>query len=177
MCCLLILPACGTLSKKIKKSDRYAEHNDSTFLPVSEDEIRDAVRQQYSTQQEDLVAVIPPKKMSRKQKKRFISNRVEEKEAKLIDIPLLLNAQPIERFFLDEEGEIPHTELGYSVSLSPEELIDFFNKGMECHGWRKTLELSGSENFILFSKPDRFCFVSIRPQGLVCNVVLCVGNF
>lgn len=173
----LFLPACGPFSKKIKKSSRYPEDSDSIFVPISEEEVRNDVRKQYiSDFDETDYENKKPIRMSRKQKKLFVAKRVEEKEAKLIDVPLLLNAEPIQQFFLDQEGDMHHNELGYNVDLSKDEVIQFYLQGMERNGWRVLSQADGVETLISFVKPDRFCSISVRPKKTGVAVVLFSGT-
>lgn len=179
----VVLPACRTkkgLSKssQVKKSSRRLEGEDSIFTSLSENIIRDDVREQYAAQREEQQYVESEsvkkrkkgsgrvKRLSRKQKKAFVCECARQQEAKLVDIPVPLNVKPLSDFFDNEKaGFADSVMLGYTTDQSLDEIADFYQQEMERHGWRCLTSFSGVEYLMHFAKPKRFCSISLRSHA------------
>lgn len=179
MCVCFLLPGCGFTTKNVKKSSPSSPDGDSIFAPISEESVRSDMRAHYNTDNDSSAKDDPSMsflQLSRKEKKNFIKNRILEKEARLVDVPLLLGAEPLEEYFLDGEGSYAHSELGYDVDYSKKELEQFFLEGMEREGWTLSTYASGVESFLYFVKPNRFCLISIRPKKSRYILVIATGE-
>jgi len=164
---LLILPACGPISNKVKKSQRQQVAG-SSFVKPSEEEIRDDVRKEYAQKHQELTGgkeFVAKRKLSRKQRAVLAAQQAKSQEAKLVDIPIPLQAEPLEYFFADQQETAAATSLGYSVNMSVDELVAFYQREMDRHGWRCLSECAGKETLTSFVKPARVCSVSIRPRA------------
>lgn len=173
---VIFLPACSP-----PKQEMSQQPAGSTFAHLSEQEIRDDVRQEYMD--EKTLGAIEleknkdkKKRMSRKQKKLSMLEVARTQEARLIDVPLPLDVQPIGDFF--EIGEESFGQaLGYKTAMPAEQLVDFYAREMERYGWQCFSELHGAEHFASFVKPDRYCSVSVRPHRTKkgCDLVIFTG--
>jgi len=179
----IFLPACRTkkgLSKSsyVKKSSQRSEGEDSIFTSLSENIIRDDVREQYAAQCEKKRCIESEsvkkrkkgsgraKRLSRKQKKAVVREYARQQEAKLVDIPVPLNVKPLSVFFDNEKaGFADSVMLGYTTDQSLDEIADFYQQGMERHGWRCLTSFSGVEYLMHFAKPNRFCSISLRSHA------------
>jgi hypothetical protein len=86
---------------------------------------------------------------------------MQEYEAKLSDIPVPLDSKP-----LMEQTDIQSADnsmLCYDNEMSPEAIVEFYEREMERCGWQADGAYKGVEVLLNFSKPTRFCSVSIRP--------------
>lgn len=163
---LLFLPACGPSSKN--QISQRLDVAGLSFADPSEEEIRDDVRQEYARQEnpkQKKEFLKKRKKLSRKQRAVAVVQQAKSQEAKLADIPVPLQAQPLEDFFdLEQELNCPTVTLGYATDLSSEDLVQFYQREMDRHGWRCLSDFSGKETLTSYVKPARVCSVSIRPR-------------
>ena len=88
---------------------------------------------------------------------------VKEQEAKLIDIPVPLNAQPIFNYFTHDSSD--GMSLAYKTEQPHQEIVTLYDQEMECFGWKKAAFFDGVESLLHFEKPGRYCSVSVRPLG------------
>ena len=178
----VVLPAClikkGTSrSSYVKKSSQRLEGNDSIFTSLSEVIIRDGVREQYAAQRKEQQHVksepVKEHKKGKRNKRLSCKKRLalarecaRQQEAKLVDIPLPLNVKPVSEFFYDDHvGSADSSMLAYTTDQPLDEIADFFKQGMERHGWRCRTSFSGLEHLMHFTKPKRFCSISLRPHA------------
>jgi len=86
---------------------------------------------------------------------------IRQTEAKLSDIPIPLNSEPLADFFQDmsEDKEIV---LGYESFLSSKDAEQFYLQEMERLGWIRASSFNGRECLLNFKKPGKCCSVSIR---------------
>lgn len=175
---IVFLPACSLL-----KQETSQQPAGSAFAPLSEQEIRDDVRQEYLDEKALGAIEIQKdqnkkKRMSRKQKKLSILETARTQEARLIDVPLPLDVKPIGDFFEQEESLGQALALGYKTDMPAEQLVDFYAREMERYGWQCFSELHGAEHFASFVKPDRYCSVSVRPHRTKkgCDLVIFTGT-
>ena len=85
------------------------------------------------------------------------------KEAKLSDIPIPLNVDPLDDF-LDSSYSEKEIVLGYHSNMSTDDIFRFYKQEMERLGWQNVASFDEYEKmFILnFTKPSKFCSVLIR---------------
>jgi hypothetical protein len=86
---------------------------------------------------------------------------LQEFEAKLSDIPVPLDSKP-----LMDQTDIQSTDnvmLCYDNDMDAEAVIEFYEREMERCGWQADAAYKGFEALLNFSKPARFCSISIRP--------------
>lgn len=177
----LVLPACFHISEKRstkktrkKESSQSPEGFGSIFTPVSESSVRDDVREHHKleassahelSEGQEKVAEPLDRRLTRKEREVLMLERAREQQAKLVDIPVPLNVDPISDFF---ESEAPEPSqgltLGYYTEMSVDDVMKFYQQEMERHGWRLLADASGPELLANFIKPGRFCSVSIRPD-------------
>ena len=88
----------------------------------------------------------------------------KEQEARLIDISIPIEAEPI--FLYQEEKSLDENPcmLSYVVSLSVSELVAFYRHEMDWHGWCEKGGCEGGEYLLVFSKPSKWCVISLRPE-------------
>ena len=108
---------------------------------------------------------------------------LEQRQARLPDIPFLLGAKPIKMYgqFDQPAGSIL---LGYMSMLSMGEVVQFYVHEMERYGWHMLSKLNGMPEVVLvFTKPDAVAVISLRAvtttRGAIkkgITVVLQVGN-
>jgi len=164
----LILPACGPVSKKNKKNQRQNVAG-SFFEKPSEQEIRDDLRQEYAQKNEQSLDeekefFSKKKKLSRKRRAAVVAQQSKSQEARLVDIPIPLQAKPLEDFFDLKQEASSTVTLGYKTDMSVQDLATFYQREMDRHGWRCLSDLSGKETLTSFVKPARVCSISIRPR-------------
>lgn len=80
-------------------------------------------------------------------------------EAQSTDVPIPVMSKPIKVSRDGAEG----VQLVYHCSLLIEEVKDFYKQEMERQGWQQRAQFEGEEYLYYFSKPARFCIVSLRP--------------
>jgi len=166
ICLLFFLPACGPTVKKTKKEKSQQQIDVAgSFVNHCEEEIRKAVRQEYCPTVTKSASQRSCRRLSKKQRRVAARQWVRSQEAKLADIPIPLQSEPIEDFFDSENPDVsPSVTLGYKTDMSSEQLTKFYQQEMDRHGWRCISEVAGKETLTSFVKPARVCFVSIRPR-------------
>jgi len=101
---------------------------------------------------------------------------VRQKEAKLSDIPVPLNAEPLQTYFQQTSSSknscnniCNNIILGYKIAdMYPKHrdyllnIVTFYLQEMERLGWKQVAFFDGFEKLIVFKKPSRFCTISIR---------------
>ena len=94
---------------------------------------------------------------------------VKQKEAKLSDIPVPINSDPLLKHFKSQTNK-NEIILGYKSYMDASSISKFYNQEMEFFGWESVLFFDGIEKMMLFKKPSRFCSVSIRGiKGKACS--------
>ena len=88
---------------------------------------------------------------------------IAEQEAKLMDVPIPLDARPLVSYF--DESDEKGCSLGYTSDTSQEEVAFFYTQEMERLGWLQTVACETVESILIFEKPGRFCIVSLRPAS------------
>jgi hypothetical protein len=96
-------------------------------------------------------------------------------EAKLYDVPVLLNAQLVQNInntaCVDESSIV-----SYEVPVDHEQASLFYQEEMERLGWWQTAAFKGSESLLNFEKPNKYCSVSIRPLKKISRVIIFIGQ-
>lgn len=96
-------------------------------------------------------------------------------EAKLYDVPVLLNAQLVQNInntsCVDESSII-----SYEAGVSHESVALYYQEEMERLGWWQTAAFKGSETLLNFEKPNKYCSVSIRPFKKISRVIIFIGQ-
>lgn len=90
---------------------------------------------------------------------------IKQQEAKLIDIPIPLNACPVPYYFADVSNRGQELSLAYESTMSSDDLVLFYTQEMERLGWKKAASIHTVETLLYFEKPDRFCVISLRPES------------
>lgn len=88
---------------------------------------------------------------------------LREVESKLFDIPIPFQAQPLhtEVDSLDKEQIM----LTYRIDTTEREtIITVYRNEMERFGWQEIATFNGSEIVLVFTKPRRYCVVSLRNE-------------
>ncbi len=113
---------------------------------------------------------------SKKNQKQILKD-IKIQEAKQADIPIPVSATSLSRQYHVDADRVM---LGYrDYTLSPQDLVTFYEHEMERLGWRSIFAVSGYESVLQFEKPDRLCIVSIRPHSTAKYVewVISTGFF
>ena len=96
-------------------------------------------------------------------------------EAKLYDVPVLLNAQLVQNInntaCVDESSII-----SYESPVDHEQASVFYQEEMERLGWWQTAAFKGSESLLNFEKPNKYCSISIRPFKKISRVIMFIGQ-
>jgi hypothetical protein len=112
-----------------------------------------------------------------KKDKDFAAQRWQSKhlEAKLYDVPVLLNAQLVQNInntaCVDESSIV-----SYEVEASHETIAVYYQEEMERLGWWQTAAFKGSETLLNFEKPNKYCSISIRPLKKISRVIIFIGQ-
>ena len=86
-----------------------------------------------------------------------------EQEARLVDVPIPVNAKPITNF--DQRYKSGKTcQLSYRLDSSEINLEKFYENGMERSGWKKIAKCSCQELLLIFEKPSKICVISVRSE-------------
>jgi hypothetical protein len=102
---------------------------------------------------------------------------IQEQEAKLVDLPIPLNALPNPRFFTHEEIHSSHAMLGYVLhAISSNDVAEFYIHEMERLGWQQIMHFEGVEQQFIFSKPGKVCVISIRQGHKKVELVVVVSS-
>lgn len=79
-------------------------------------------------------------------------------EARLTDVPLVLDARPIKK-------QITDTVYSYQTQLDAQSLSQFYIREMERFGWRLLAQNKASEILLVFQKPVKICVISLCRSG------------
>lgn len=107
----------------------------------------------------------------------FAAKRWQSKhlEAKLYDIPVLLNAQLIQN--INNTACVDETSIiSYEAEMPYESIADYYQEEMERLGWWQTAAFKGSEVLLNFEKPNKYCSISIRPSKKISRVIIFIGQ-
>ncbi len=107
----------------------------------------------------------------------LLSERWQSKhlEAKLYDVPVLMNAQLVQNInnsaCVDESSLIT-----YEVPIDYQHATNFYQEEMERLGWWQTNAFKGSESLLNFEKPNKYCSISIRPLKKISRIIIFMGQ-
>jgi len=160
------------LSHPKKKSGRRVQRDGLSFAPISEHSVRQEVREHHaggskSGAEKSKNKHRRGKKISRKQKIENARKRAQELEARLLDVPIPLRAEPIVDFFQKEAGDTTQaTVFGYTTDMPVEEAMRFYRQEMERNGWNCLSEVRGTESLASYTKPGRLCSIATREMNV-----------
>jgi hypothetical protein len=88
-------------------------------------------------------------------------------EAKLVDIPIPLYAQPREIPPLDHDGQSsPSLVVTFTVRLSYDDVLAFYHAEMEHVGWRERRIIKSVRNItMVYEKPHKICIISLQQHS------------
>ena len=101
-----------------------------------------------------------------KQKKRELWR---EHEAKLYDIPIMLNAQPEQ---INTPDDTNQCVLAYTVCNTFDDVQTFYVCQMERLGWQLYSLFDVNERLLIFEKPSKICSVSLRSYKDQTKVII-----
>jgi len=81
-----------------------------------------------------------------------------KQEAVFCDVAIPINTLPIKDY-------ISETSYAYNIANNVSDIIFLYEKEMEISGWRKLSFYLGSETLLVFEKPHKYAFISIRPHA------------
>jgi len=161
--CLLLLSSCKN-SKVIRPliKEKNTGEKDIIFSPVSHSEVKKIVCHHGGSTKRNKQKLLTHTQLKE------LRDIVRHKEAKLSDIPIPFNVDPIENFF--EDTVVDNTViLGYHSKMLRENVCIFYRQEMERLGWRNITEFDGFETLLNFQKPGKFCSISIRTKTCPCD--------
>ena len=172
--CIFLLESCKK-SKVISFSnklhiDKKVDKKDDIFSPVSDIEAKKIVGSFSNNDKNDFSRSqdLHEKLLTNKQL-RELRDIARQKEAKLSDVPIPINVEPIESFFNNTISPDNTVILGYRSSMPMNNICMFYRQEMERLGWRNIAEFDGCEKLLNFQKPGKFCSVSIRTRTGSCD--------
>ncbi|MEX0940033.1 MAG: hypothetical protein WDZ41_01605 [Candidatus Babeliales bacterium] len=92
-----------------------------------------------------------------------------ECEARIYDIPILIDAMP-EKIEEKDSGVF----ISYKATLSLQDIVHFYEDEMERLGWQLFASFEQFEQLLIFEKPSKIAAISIRPDKNKFLVVLSV---
>lgn len=152
----ILLISCGPKRVQEKVIQNIAQQRDAQkkadlFAELSLDDIRNNV-ELFDTQ-----LVVRGDTRSASDRPAILS---DEHEARLIDVAIPFGAHLLDNRV---DGEHSHeTVLSYLAAMSTADIAAFYIEQMERLGWHCARCIAGSEQLLIFEKPDRSCNVVIR---------------
>ena len=105
---------------------------------------------------------------------------LRQQEARLIDIPVPVHADPLNFNGNQLNGEEKDSlVLAYRVYSTKQDVRSFFVLEMERLGWNMIADIEGLESLLVFIKPTKVCTVSMRTnyeQEASSLIVITYGN-
>jgi hypothetical protein len=97
-----------------------------------------------------------------------------QQEARLYDIPILIDAQPEEQSLTSfEDGSFCFSYISF---IKIDDAISFSLQEMERMGWNLIHSFHCHETVLCFEKPHKTCLISIRPGKERLKVVIFLKN-
>lgn len=93
-----------------------------------------------------------------------LRSEIQLAELKLVDVPTPFNVEPV----AVQSDDTDANKILLTYELPPQEqeqIIAFYEQEMERFGWQKIAEFNGQEVLRIYTKPRRYCTVSLRPQN------------
>lgn len=154
--CLFLLDSCKQSRVKIPISkdtwDNIRE-KDALFSPVTHIEAKKIIYIQEDKNKKNLLT---------NHQLRNLRDTVRQKEAKLSDVPILIDAEPIETCYGSAPPKNNTIILGYRSTMALEDIRMFYMQEMDHWGWKNVAMFDGFETLLNFQKPNKFCSISIR---------------
>ena len=145
---LVCLPSCGG-SKKIKHTAPASSIIDSYDIEsvYKEQSLKEAafsaIRRCINTAESD------------------DEHLIKKLEARLVDIPIPVNARPLEQYFTQtDSGDVC---MAYDSTMQLEDVRAFYQREMERSGWQRVAHLEGLETVLVYKKPQKISVISLRP--------------
>jgi hypothetical protein len=91
-------------------------------------------------------------------------------EAKLFDVPVLIDAVP-EKLSEPDESEITMT-VRYRAKSALPDAVEFYEQEMERYGWNLWNSFITQEALLIFEKPSKICAILIKPYKDQINVTI-----
>ena len=91
-----------------------------------------------------------------------------QQEARLYDIPILINAMPEESPGYKEDS----CQFSYSTQVTFENAIQFYTQEMERFGWNSIVSFIENEALLVFEKPSKISSISIRAKKAHLEVII-----
>jgi len=145
----MLLPSCAG-SRKIKQSVPAASIIDSYDI--------ESVYKEQSLKEAALSALRRSLESDSVSDTAHITKKLE---ARLADVPIPLNARPIERYFV--QSDTGQACIAYDTALQQEEAIAFYQREMERSGWQKDATMQSAETLFVYKKPGKIVTISLRP--------------
>jgi len=95
-----------------------------------------------------------------------------QQEARLYDIPILINAKS-EKSHGYKEGSC---QFIYSVQVPFEDAVQFYTQEMERFGWNSIVTFVENEALLVFEKPSKISSVSIRANKNELSILIFVKS-
>jgi hypothetical protein len=96
-------------------------------------------------------------------------NAWSEQEARLYDIPVLINSQPVN---VVSDDETKPSGFSYCAGTSLEDAVIFYEHEMERLGWQLFSKFDAEEVLLVFEKPTKISAISFRPKKNQVLVVI-----
>lgn len=96
-------------------------------------------------------------------------------EAKLYDVPVLINAQLVQNIN-NTEAVDESSIISYETTVDYDQVCTFYQEEMEKLGWWQSAAFEGSESLLNFEKPNKYCSISIRPLKKTSHVIMFIGQ-
>jgi hypothetical protein len=93
----------------------------------------------------------------------------QEYEARLHDVPIMLNAKPEEFNGPDDTNQF---SCSYMINNKLDDVEHFYQGQMERLGWQLYSSFNMNERILVFEKPSKVCVLSLRPIGKQVKVVI-----
>jgi hypothetical protein len=149
----LALTACVFFSGCVKKNN-LSTASTKFSLPASEFNVFEQQKMNVANAQASETEVTGQSVIKRFQDVAYI----HQQEAKLTDIPLPLNVEPL---FCEQSFDA--MLFAYACSMENNEIIAFFQREMERAGWQFHAVFRTFETMIVFTKPGKTSVISLRP--------------
>lgn len=147
---LVLLPGCGNRRKEAKNSTGVSSNECCSIDSIYKEQSRKEAAFSSIRKHVDIC--------NAEQEEAHIVAKIE---ARCADIPVLVDAKPLDDYFVQDD----HCEacLAYESHLSLDDVCVFYVRELERCGWRVTAQSSYKEGLIVSKKPGRYTIVSLRP--------------
>ncbi|MCX5922278.1 MAG: hypothetical protein NTX86_03045 [Candidatus Dependentiae bacterium] len=119
----------------------------------------------FSVSGSDGESTLSDHQSSRRHRERVVDTLPVYREAKLDDIPIPLSAFLQSYDPKKSSTLVDSIMLTYTVFLSRNDIMLFYDREMERLGWQKLAFVNDEEALLLFSKPTKVCSISLRSNS------------